>query len=347
MQHIVVIDDSPITLEVCKRMLARLSGVDVHGFVSPTVALPWACENAADLIVVDYQMPEMDGVEFIERFRKVSHDQAVPIVVLTGHGETEIRRRALELGASDFLQKPADPTEFLARARNLLRMRKAERELGRQADALRQELSEKTGLVTGHERAMLASLVRTASYHDADGMDHGARLADYAEMMARKLQMGRDFRQVISAAAPLHDLGKVAIPDVILRKKGKLSRDEFELMKTHSRIGYDILAGCTSPVMKTAGDIALGHHERWDGRGYPQGLKGDAIPLSARIIAVADVFDALVSVRAYKGAWPLPEALAAIRRESGEAFDPTIAQAFLASELDIGEIRQRHAVKAA
>ncbi len=347
MQQVIVVDDSTISLQVCKRILSQLRDVEVHPFVSPMLALPWVCEHDVDLVVVDYRMPEMDGIEFIDRFRKMSHDQNVPIIVLTGHSDAALRRRALELGASDFLQKPADPIEFLARTRNLLRLRKAESELSRRADTLAGELAAKTTLVTAQERAMLASLIRTASYHDNDGMPHGARISDYADMIARNLSLDRATRHILSIASPLHDIGNVGISDAILRRTGKLDRDEFEIVKTHARIGFDILRGSPSALMQMAAEIALSHHERWDGRGYPRGIAGKSIPLCARIVAVADVFDALVSARPYKAAWPLPEALAAIRRGAGEAFDPAAVDAFLADEMEIQDIRSRHQTKAA
>ena len=345
MQQIVIVDDSPVTLQVCKRALQKLPDVDVHEFASSTLAFSYACEHQPDLIVLDYRMPEMDGLEFIERFRKSSKDPTIPIIVLTSSNDAEVRHRALQLGASDFLQKPSDPIEFLARTRNLLRLHKTERELDRHSTLLREQMRASTTLISTQEREMLQSLTRIAGYLERDGnygRQHGSRVGDYAELMARKLGFDRNFRHIISVAAPLHDIGKIGIPDKILFKPGKLTPEQFEQVKAHAKIGYEILAGGSSLIMKTAADVAGFHHERWDGKGYPHGLKGTEIPVAARIVAIADVFDALMSVRPQRSSWSLPDALEAIRRGAGESFDPEAAKVFVESQIEIGEIRRQH-----
>lgn len=343
MQQIIVIDDSPITLEVCKRALRKIENVDVLGFPSPVVALPWACEHRPDLIVVDYRMPDMDGLEFIDRFRKSCADHTIPIIVLTGTHDAHVRHKALELGASDFLEKPSDPIEFMARARNLLRLRKSEKHLADQADVLEKEVHAQTVLIGSQEREMLRSLVRVCSYTEHEGCygrRHAACVGEYAALIAKKLGLDRNARHILSVAAPLLDIGKIAIADKILAKAGRLSESELDAVRTHTTIGHEILRGGSSLLMKTAAEIARSHHERWDGKGYPDGLAGEAIPLSARIAAVADAFDALVTVRPYRGAWSLPQALDTIRREAGEAFDPKVVDAFVGAQLEIAEIRR-------
>ena len=344
MQQIIVVDDSPTTLEICKRTLRKIESVDVLGFPSANVALPWACEHKPDLIVVDYRMPEMDGLEFIERFRKSCADHTIPIIVLTASNDAEVRHRALQIGATDFVKKPSDPIEFVARARNLLRLRKSEKHLAEQTDVLERQVHAQTLLVSTQEREMLRSLVRVCAFKEHDGCygrQHGARIGEYSAMVGKRLGLDRNARHILSVAAPLLDIGKIGVPDKILSKPGRLTESELEIVKTHASIGHEILSGGSSLLMTTAAEIARSHHERWDGKGYPDGLAGDAIPLSARIAAVADVFDALVCARPYRGAWSLPQALDAIRRESGEAFDPKVVDAFVDAQFEIQEIRRR------
>ncbi len=345
MQKIVVVDDVPVTLEIYRRALSKLEGVAVEVFTSSVVAFSEVCENEPDLVVVDYRMPDLDGLEFVERFRKRSSD--IPIIVVTGASDAGVRRRALDVGATDFIQKPADPVEFMSRARNLLRLHAHEKALRRRSVSLEAQVKELNG--NRHELEMFDSMISLAGYHDNDGRFHGARLGDYASLMARKMGLNEKTQSLVNLTAPLHDIGKIAIPDRILFKNGKLSKEEFAIMKTHSEIGYEILRCGTSVLMKTAADVARSHHECWDGTGYPQGLKGEQIPIAARIVAVADVFDALVSSRPYKDGWPLPQAFDAIRRGLGSKFDPVAGEAFLDSQFEIQEIRQRQmtAVRAA
>ncbi|MBV8720546.1 MAG: HD domain-containing protein [Candidatus Eremiobacteraeota bacterium] len=198
------------------------------------------------------------------------------------------------------------------------------------------------------ELEMLHVLGTLAGYHDNDGRYHGARIAEYAELIAARIGLDRSTQRLLALASPLHDIGKIAIPDRILLKPGKLSADEFSIVKTHCEVGYEILSSATSPLMQTAAEIARSHHECWDGSGYPQGIRGESIPFSARIVAVADVFEALVSARPYKVGWPLPQAFDAIHRGRDSQFDPRVVDAFLSSPLQIQDIRQRHvAVSAA
>jgi len=337
-QRIVVVDDAPVTLEIYRRALNQLEDVSVEVFTSSIVAFAEVCEHEPDLIVVDYRMPDLDGLEFVERFRKRSSDPDIPMIVVTGSSDADVRRRALDVGATDFIQKPADSVEFMSRSRNLLRLRAHEKALRQRSVSLEAQVKELSGNI--HELEMLDSMITLAGYHDNDGRFHGARLGDYASLMARKMGLDVKTQRLVYLAAPLHDIGKIAIPDRILFKNGKLTKEEFAMMKTHSEIGYEILRGGTSLLMTTAAQIARSHHECWDGTGYPQGLKGEDIPLLARIVAVADVFDALVSVRPYKSGWALPQAFEAIRRGLGSKFDPRAGEAFLDSQLEIQEIRQ-------
>ena len=289
MQNIVVVDDTPITLEIYKRALLRLASVQVNTFTSALLALTWACEHDPDLIVVDYRMPEIDGLEFLERFRKTSHDPDIPIIVVTGTSDVEVRHRALELGATDFLQKPADPSEFMSRARNLLRLHERTKALRAHALTLEEHVRVTSADDGRRELEMLHVLGTLAGYHDNDGRYHGARIAEYAELIAARIGLDRSTQRLLALASPLHDIGKIAIPDRILFKPGKLSADEFSIVKTHCEVGYEILSSATSPLMQTAAEIARSHHECWDGSGYPQGIRGESIPFSARIVAVADV----------------------------------------------------------
>lgn len=249
--------------------------------------------------------------------------ETMPVIAIAGAGAADKRRRARELGAKDFLAKPLDPTEIVARVENVL----AASQLTAQGGELNLELEQ-----TRFES--LERIARLAEYRDDATYEHPQRVGRTASLLAEKLGLAPDVVKAIRTAAPLHDVGKVGVPDRILLKPSRLTAAEFELMKSHTLIGAEILAGSSWPVLQLAEEIAISHHERWDGTGYPDGKAEDEIPMSGRIVIVADNFDALTHSRPYAEAWDAEKAAAEIRRQSGQHFDPDVVEAFGALDLD-------------
>jgi response regulator RpfG family c-di-GMP phosphodiesterase len=287
-------------------------------------------------------MPEMDGLEFLQQFRSLPDKQDVPVVMVTADIQTEVRHKALQLGANDFLTKPVNKTELRARVTNLLALSVAQKQLASRAEWLSEEVAKATREIVAREREAIFRLSRAAEYRDPETGAHLLRLSKYARLLGTNLGLGQDELDLLSDAAPMHDIGKVGIPDHILLKPGRLDVAEMEIMRTHAQIGADILQGSASPLLQVAAAIALTHHEKFDGSGYPNGLKGEQIPLYGRIIAVADVFDALTSARPYKPAWDLDRAVTLILEGSGSHFDPVCVDAFFLDWEAVLEIYRNH-----
>jgi len=331
MHKVVVIDENAVTLEVYKRILRPIEDAEVIGFESSTKALAWCADNDPDFILIDYRMPEIDGLELIERYRKISKRNAVPIVLSTTSEDKEIRHRAFAHGADDFLQKPVDPLELLARVRNLLALRKHTKHQSDRETLLDYEVRRRTAALAEREAEMIYRLSTIAEFRDhaADTDRHVEHMGIYAKLVAEKLGMSPEMQGLLRLAVPMHDIGKVTLPDDIVLKPAQLTPDEWDMMKTHSQAGYDILRESASELLQLAAKIALTHHEKYDGSGYPNGLLGGSIPVCGRITAVVDVYDTLVSERAYKGAWPVQDAIDELKRGRGTHFDPDVLDAFL------------------
>jgi putative two-component system response regulator len=332
MNTIIAIDDTQTNLVLYRYLLKSLPETAMEGFEDPAAALVWLAApeemHPADLILLDYMMPGIDGLEFMRRLAEIPHRRDTPVVMVTADNESDVRYRALEAGARDFLTKPIDKAELRARAQNQLALRQAQRQLAARAAWLAEEVKKATSEIRSRERETILRLSRAAEYRDPETGGHLQRMARYSELVARGLGLPQVECELILEAAPMHDIGKVGISDDILLKPGQLTAEEFTLMKRHAEIGHAILADSPSPLMQCAAAIALSHHEKWDGSGYPQGLAGEAIPLHGRIVAVADVFDALSSTRPYKSAWPLEKALDLLRDQAGRHFDPACIASF-------------------
>jgi len=341
--ELLFIDDNATNLKVYTTIAARISDVHATTFVSSAAALVWCENHEPDLIVLDYRMPAPNGIEFIERYRKLYAQTDTPIIMITAEQDREVRRRALESGASDFLNKPADPVEFLTRMRNLLVLHERGKQLANRADTLAGEVRAATKEIAGRELETITRLMRAMEYRDNETGMHVTRMGQYAEAVGRSMGLPKDEQNLLLLATPMHDIGKVATPDYVLLKPGALAPDEWAIMKDHARVGHAILAGSASTVLQQAAAIALGHHERWDGTGYPHGVLGTNIPLVARICAVGDVFDALISKRPYKEAWTPAAAFKTIERASGTHFDPMVVEAFFRCQGEILQISQRFA----
>jgi len=334
-----VVDDSQTMLLRFQRLLEQEHGVNVTALTNPNVALVEAQTRAFDFILVDHHMPEMDGTTFIQRMRAIPHYAQVPIVMVTSDMTDAIRLAALEAGASDFLDKRKKGIEMSVRLRNQIQLAAAIRRLDNQAGWLAGEIETSVRHLREREEEIIFRLALAVEYRDNDTGDHTWRVARYSQIIAEALGLAPGFCDRIYLAAPLHDVGKVAVPDGILLKKGALTADEFAVVRTHSVVGHRILDGSSSELIQLAAEIAEAHHEKWDGTGYPHGLAGRAIPLSARIVAVADVFDALTTVRPYKAAMRADEALRCLCADSARHFDPDCIAAFISRWPDILEVR--------
>ncbi|HJV03613.1 MAG TPA: HD domain-containing phosphohydrolase [Burkholderiaceae bacterium] len=339
---VLIVDDEPTNLELFRHMLATTVGATPRLASDPVAALDWCSRNEPDLVLLDYMMPGMDGLEFLRRFRALPGKAMTPVVMVTADTESAVRHQALQLSANDFLTKPVNTAELRARVGNLLTLRKAQRELANRATWLADKVREATAAIAERDREIILRLSRAAEYRDPETGDHLLRMAAYAALTARGLGMGPDECELVRDAAPMHDIGKVGIADSILLKRGRLTSEEVAIMRGHARIGADILEGSSSPLLQAAAQIALSHHEKFDGSGYPQGLIGTAIPIYGRITAVADVFDALTSERPYKKAWTLEAAAEHLRAGAGGHFDPDCVRALLADWPAVCAIHQQH-----
>ena len=323
--RILVVDDEAPNVRALSRILHAAGYTNVECTTDPSRVLALFAEQEPDLVLLDLHMPVLDGVAVLERLAEVAPPHSyLPVLVLTGDPSQQARRRALSKGAKDFVTKPFEVDEVLLRIRNLLETRFLHREIAMENMALEQRVRDRTAELEGAHLDTLERLAVAAEYRDDDTGRHTDRVAAVSAILARAC--GMEEVELVRRAAPLHDLGKIGIPDAVLRKPGPLTPDEWEIMKTHTTAGARILAGARSRVMRLAEEIALSHHERWDGSGYPEGRSGEAIPLAARVVAVADVFDALTSDRVYRKAWPAEDVLAYIGAHAGTHFDPALAR---------------------
>lgn len=336
---VVVVDDTQLNLTLVQHLVRKLPDCEPLCFLDPVEALAWCAAHTPDLLIVDYMMPELDGIELSRQCRALH--PGVPILMVTANHETEIRVQALQVGVNDFLNKPLNNVEFSARAKNMLDLRRFFKQAEDRAVWLADEVKKATAQIVEQERETIFCLAKAAEYRDPETGAHVMRMAHYSRHVARMLGLPEDQQDLLLEAAPMHDIGKVGTPDLILLKPGRLSPQEFVIMKEHATIGYEILSTSSSPMLKVAAEIAHTHHEKFDGSGYPRGLAGEAIPLFGRAVAVADVFDALTSERPYKKAWTIDQAVQMLRDGAGKHFDPACVDAFLSDFDSVLEIKER------
>ena len=348
---ILIIDDEPINVKVCQKYLKELGYKESVGLSDATRAIAQITEFKPDLVILDVMMPVVSGVDILRELRSKPELCQIPVLVLTASTDRSTKLSVLELGASDFLTKPIDPSELAPRVRNVLTVKQHRDNLKNYANQLEEAVRQRTLELEASRQDVIFCLARAVEYRDDVTGRHVERVGQYAAIIGQALGLDDKTTLMLEQAAQLHDVGKVGIPDEILLKPGKLSPDEFERMQRHTLfgkrivermsdrewtklrqhvvIGSRILDVPRSPLLTMAARIALTHHERWDGTGYPLGLAAEDIPLEGRITAVADVFDALSSRRPYKPAYPIDRCFEIIKEESGSHFDPKVVEAFV------------------
>ena len=352
---ILVIDDSPDSLTLMSGLLKDTYRVKVatHGETGLNVALS---AQPPDLILLDIMMPDVDGYEVCRQLKANPMSQGIPVIFLTAKSDTEDEQRGLSLGAVDYITKPISPAILLARVATQLALKASADFLRDKNDFLEQEVTRRTQELSNAQDVTILAMTSLAETRDSDTGNHIRRTQHYVKALALALVSHPRFADKLSAqvinvlfkSAPLHDIGKVGIPDRILLKPSSLSREEFDIMKTHTTLGFEAIEqaektlGTRVPFLQMAKEIALSHQEKWDGSGYPQGLKGDAIPMSARLMAVADVYDALISQRVYKPALPHDRAVQIVFQGRGSHFDPDMVDAFIGIQDEFNEIAQRY-----
>ncbi len=338
--RILIVDDMPVNVMVLETTLRRDGYANIVTATDPRTVEKHVETTEFDLIFLDIRMPHINGFELCERLSaNMGDDDYLPVIVVTAQTDKETRNKSLSLGARDFITKPFENQEVLLRTRNALQIRALYKERRDQAALLERRVVERTRDLEDAQLEIVRRLGIASSFRDNETGAHVRRMSEGCRLIALEAGLGDAFARMILRASPMHDVGKIGIPDHVLLKPGPLDPEEWAIMQRHSEIGADMLSGHPSPVMQMAERIAHSHHERWDGKGYPRGLAGNEIPVEARICAISDVFDALTSRRPYKEPWPPSRAIDFIRSGGGTQFDPRIVECFLNVADRIVELR--------
>lgn len=326
--RLMIVDDIELNLVMLDNLLRETGYKNVISIQDPRQVMDLYRAYKPDLVLLDLIMPGMDGFEVMDALKQFLGTDSLPVVVLTADSTHEKRIRALEAGARDFLTKPYDPTEVAKRVRNLLETVLLNKELQSQNQVLEQKVRERTSQLLETQKEIIHKLSRAAEYRESGAGLHLMRISQLSLSIARAAGLSNIHCELIGSSSPMHDIGKIGIPDSILLKPGPLTAEEWTIMHRHPLLGAEILSGKDTPLLAVAGKIALTHHEKWDGSGYPRRMKGEAIPVEGRIVAVADVFDSLLSPRPYKEEWPLDKAIAEVESCAGSHFDPYVVKKF-------------------
>jgi len=337
---VLVVDDTPQNLEVVTGILRDHYRARV-ALDGPT-ALKLARASPPDLILLDVMMPDMNGYQVCKRLKSDPTTQHIPVIFLTAMSEVENEAAGFGAGAVDYILKPIQPATLLARVQTHVQLSQQERHLAAMVTTRTQALERRTQELEQTRLEIIRRLGRAAEYKDDDTGFHVIRMSHYSRMLAQAAGLPADRVDIVFNAAPMHDIGKIGIPDQILQKPGMLTSEEWAVMRTHPAIGAGIIGRHGSELLETARIVALTHHERWDGGGYPRGRKGEEIPIEGRIVAIADVFDALTSRRPYKPAWPMGDAVAYLAKQAGHQFDPKLVPVFLELLPEVIEIRRQY-----
>ncbi|HIJ84919.1 MAG: Two-component system response regulator [Magnetococcales bacterium] len=355
--HILIVDDQPANNRLMRMILERAGFKNITTTFDSRESVRLYLEGQFDLVLLDYNMPHMNGIEVMEAIRAAKGEiHYLPVLMITAVTDREVRHAVLNAGALDFLNKPLDHMEVIPRVCNLLTVHMLKkgfedqvRVRTRELQEANEKLEQANSKLQRAKMEVIHRLGRAAEFRDNETGNHVLRMSRYAGLLCKVLGGSATLCdcvantlacECVESAAAMHDVGKIGIPDAILLKPGRLTEEEFAEIRKHPGIGAEILGGVLEEPLITARTIALTHHERWDGRGYPQGLKGEEIPLAGRVCAVVDVFDALVSSRPYKKAWSVEEAVALLVKDRGSHFDPQVVDAFVAHLEDILKIRE-------
>ena len=361
---VMIVDDESVNIEIVKAYLEEEGFENFIATTDSTQAVDMVRQGNPDIVLLDIKMPKVSGLEILEILRRDHDLMMIPAVVLTAANDPDIKLQALRLGASDFLAKPVDPSELMLRLENVLAVKAYQDHLADYSEKLEQQVKLRTEELVRSRQEAIHCLARAGEYRDDDTGHHVTRVGRYSALIASELGFPQAAVDLIEQAAQLHDVGKIGIPDAILHKPGKLDPQEFDIirehcgigrriinplsheesirLKTHTSVGLQIMGTTNSPVLRLAAVIAATHHEKWDGSGYPKGLAGNAIPIEGRVVAVADVFDALSSSRPYKEAFPLERCLKIVIDGRGKHFDPRVLDAFLRRQEEAIQIREHY-----
>ncbi|WP_114969620.1 response regulator [Rhodoferax ferrireducens] len=343
--RILIVDDEERNVKLLEALL-HAEGYTTLSAGSGRDALALAAVEKPDLILLDIMMPDMDGFETVAQLKADPHTQQVPVIMITALNDRKSKLRALEAGAEEFLSKPIDRSDLRVRVRNLLRIKEYSDFLADHNHSLDEQVRERTAQLEEAYRDTLFTLVRAAEHKDEETGQHVRRISHYCRVLAEAMKLPIDFQDEIFLASPMHDIGKIGIPDHVLLKPGGFTPEEWSIMKTHSALGASILASGTSPYTRMGAEIALNHHERWDGSGYPNGIQGEAIPLAARIMQICDVYDALRSQRPYKPPIDHARVIEIITQGDGrtrpEHFDPAVLACFVGQADHFAAIYDQH-----
>jgi len=340
--RILIIDDQKLHALYLDKLLREEGYQNIECQSDPLKSIATCKDFKPDMIVLDLLMPHLDGFQVMEQMNEFRREHYLPILALSEDKSSDVRIRALQSGATDFLNQPYENIEILFRIRNMIMMRSLHLQVQNQNKILEQKVNERTKELKETQLDIIRRLAMAAEFRDGDTGSHIIRMSYYCERFGRSLGLDDEECELLFQASPLHDVGKIGIPDSILLKPGALTPEEFEIMKTHTTIGSQLLSGSNAPVMKMAEIIALTHQEKWDGSGYPQQLKGNEIPLVGQICGICDVFDALTSERPYKKAWDVDKALEQLDKEKGTHFQPRLIDRFLDIAEAIKEIKNNH-----
>lgn len=328
---ILVVDDNPANVKLLERILHIIGYTDIMTLTDSREALRVCSEYQPDLLLLDLRMPYIDGFDILGQLKKDAESVYMPVIIITAQDDMENRLKALNLGAQDFIGKPFNNVEVALRVSNSLKVRLYNKDIKTRNTQLENVVREKSQELDEMQHELIDKLLRAAEIRDQETGNHIARISKYALIIAKALRLSDEAAKDLALASLMHDIGKIGVPDEILNKPGRLEAPELELMRAHTLKGAQILSGSSSKIIRLAEQIAYTHHEKWDGTGYPNGLSGTQIPLAGRIIALVDMFDALLSDRPYKKAWKTKAAVDYIQEQSGSHFDPVVVKAFVES----------------
>lgn len=339
---ILIVDDEESNVKLLEQLLFQNGFHSIRWTTDPTEAVVLYQDFKPDLVLLDLNMPKMDGVQVMEKIHEVEKETYPSIIVITADNNEEAKIRSLVSGALDFLHKPFDVEEVMVRIQNMLNVRLLHNRVNHQNKVLDQRIRERTQELADTRLEVVERLGRAAEYRDNETGMHVIRMSRYTSLLAEAMGLSIDQCELLLHASPMHDIGKIGIPDHILLKPGKLDAAEWETMKTHANIGAKILSGSSSDLLNLAESIARTHHEKWDGSGYPNELKEKETPLEGRLVAICDVFDALTSERPYKKEWPVEKAIQELKDLSGLHFDPALVDKFIGILPEILNIKERY-----